>query len=288
MSATKNVVITSANCVTAGLLIPILKAKGFYTTGLIRKPATLATDETITNWMDSEKARMALVNADYIIHLSGEINAKKKSAYKEANVKTTQIVADMTKGSNAKRIIFLSYPNAVIHHNNYYLHYKAEAERLLVNTQKEVIIFRCPVIIDSPDKPSRIDTLFIAKNGKGVPVIGNGNQKMHPVYRGDVVNAIVAALDKGKPGIHELSGAEEMTINEFIRIVNQNPQVKINHTPALLAKILSRFIPTLSSTFVDIMLNHTNSIYVPEVYREFGIAPASITSMWNKSRQISR
>jgi len=142
-----------------------------------------------------------------------------------------------------------------------------------------------PVIIDPPEPPSRIDTLFMPQNGKAVPVIGNGRQRMHPVYRGDVVAAILAALEKGRPGVYELSGAEEMTINRFIQLVNLDPDVKIAQTPGWLARLLSRFVKGLSPTFVDIMLRHTDSPYEPATYREFGIEPSSITGIWSRKRK---
>lgn len=76
MSGTPKVVNTSANCYTAGLLIPLLKENGYHTVGLIRKSAHTDAHETLTDWMNSNIARKALEDADFIIHLSGEINAK--------------------------------------------------------------------------------------------------------------------------------------------------------------------------------------------------------------------
>ena len=278
-----NVVITSANGATAGLLIPRLKEKGYHTTGLIRAPARIGADEVITDWINAAAAKAALTQADYIIHLSGDANAKNKKSYIEANYSTTKIVADNISKTRRQRIIYLSYANAGPDQKNLYLRYKGEAEQLLLGTGKEVVIFRCPVIIDAPGKASKMDVLLLSQKGRSVRTIGNGRQKMHPVYRGDVVNAIIAALEKDSAGIYELSGPEEITIDEFIRLVNQNPSVKINHIPAWLAIILSRLIPDLSPTFVDLMLHHSNSSYTPETYQEFGLSPSSITSLFQHS-----
>jgi nucleoside-diphosphate-sugar epimerase len=282
------IVITSANCATAGLLIPRLREKGYHITGLIRAPAAIGTDETISNWMNSTAAKEALATADGIIHLSGDANAKNRAAYVEANFATTklvtdsvQLVTDSSRKEKQQRIIYLSYANASIDERNLYLHYKGEAERLLLHTGKEVVIFRCPVIIDAPGKASRIDDLFIAKKGKAVPVLGNGLQKIRPLYRGDVVNIIVAALEKGQPAVYELSGPEEMTVNDLIRSANQNPNVKMRHIPAWIVPLLSRLVPGLSPTFADLMLHHTNSIYNPGTFREFGVLPTPITSLWH-------
>ena len=274
-----NIVITSANCATAGLLIPRLREKGYHVTGLIRTPAAIGTDETISDWMNSTAAKDALATADGVVHLSGDANAKNKAAYIDANYATTKLVADSLKRAK-QRIIYLSYAGADPDEKNLYLQYKGKAEQLLLRTGKEVVIFRCPVIIDAPGRASRIDDLFIAKKGKAVPVLGNGLQKIRPLYRGDVVNMIIAALEKGQPGVYDLSGPEEMTVNDLIRLANQDPGAKMKHIPSWIVPLLSRLIPGLSPTFADLMLHHTNSSYSPETYREFGVASTSIASLW--------
>ncbi|NML39711.1 NAD-dependent epimerase/dehydratase family protein [Chitinophaga sp. G-6-1-13] len=282
MSQPLKIVITSANCFTAGLLIPALKAKGYYTIGLIRNPQTIESDETITNWMNNDKAKRALQDADHIIHLSGEINSKKEAVYIQANKTSTQIVAEAASVGKARRLIFLSYPGADACSKNLYLRYKGEAEKILSAAGKEAVIFRCPIIIDSPDKPSRIDTLFISQNGKAIPVIGDGRQMMQPVYRGDVVKMIVSALEHGDPGIYELSGPERLSLTGFVQLVNQNPAVKIRYTAPWLAKLLANFIKGLSTTFVDILLNHADSEFTPATYKKFGIQPTSLTTLWSR------
>jgi len=303
MTSAGKVVITSANCATAGFLIPRLREKGYHTTGLIRQPAAIGTDAIITDWMNSDAAKTALAGADYIIHLSGDANAANSRLYKEANYDTTRRVADSARNGKVRRIIYISYSNAGTHQKNLYLHYKGHAENLLLSTGKEVVIFRCPVIIDAPGRPSRIDPLFVSQKGKAVPAIGSGQQKMHPVYRGDVVNAILSALEKGHPGRYELSGPEEMTVDEFIHIVNDNPAtpagrdharqagqklpVRIRHIPGWLAILLSRLVPGLSPTFVDLMLHHTDSLYSPATYGEFGLAPCSIIGLFSQPGNLN-
>src|SRR5882757_9374025 len=103
------VVITSANSATGLLLVPALKAAGHYTIGLVRKPVDISADEVIIDWMNAAAARQALAEADYIVHLSGELNARSERLYMEANLATTRIVAE---NAHARRIVYLSYPHA--------------------------------------------------------------------------------------------------------------------------------------------------------------------------------
>lgn len=270
------VVITSANSATGLLLIPVLKDAGYHTIGLVRKPADIGADEIITDWMQAPAARKALGEADAIVHLSGELNAKNERMYAAANRDTAALVAAYGKAAS---LIYLSYPHASSGERNYYLRYKGEAEELLGGMGIPLVIFRCPVIIDAPDVPSRIDVLFRSGKGRPVPVIGSGRQTMRPVYRGTVVEAIASALAGGRPGVYELSGPDEVTVDAFIRMANP-PGVRLLHIPGWLAYMLSRVLPGLSSTFVDMMLHYTSSTYDPGTYREFGIEPVSIVEMW--------
>jgi len=280
------IVITSANSATGSMLIPVLKAAGHYIIGLVRKPVDLPADEVITDWMHAPAAVRALEGADVIIHLSGELNAKNERLYKEANLETARVVA---KYAGSARLIYLSYPHASSGEKNFYLQTKGQAEEVLHQTGIPLVVFRCPVIIDAPDKVSKIDVLFKARGGTvplfgwdwPVPVIGSGQQTMRPVYRGTVVEAIASAAAGGGAGVYELSGVDEVTVDEFIRLANP-PGVRLLHLPGWLAFALSRVLPELSSTFVDMMLHHTGSVFDPATYREFGIEPVSVVGMWKR------
>lgn len=261
------------------MLIPVLKAAGHYTIGLVRKPADIGSDEVITDWMQSPAARKALAETDAVIHLSGELNAKNERMYAAANRDTTRIVAE---NARAKRLIYLSYPHASPGEKNHYLRYKGEAEELLGRTGIPLVIFRCPVLIDATDVPSKIDVLFRSQKGRPVPVIGSGSQTMRPLYRGTVIEAIAAALTDGRPGVYELSGPDEVTIDEFIRLANP-PGTRLLHIPGWLAYLLSMILPGLSSAFVDMMLHYASSQYDPATYQEFGIRPVSIVEMWRRA-----
>jgi uncharacterized protein YbjT (DUF2867 family) len=282
------IVITSANSATGAKLIPVLKVAGHFTIGLVRKPSALTADEMIADWMHNPEAARAIGSADAVIHLSGELNAKTERIYEEANLETTSVVAAHARGG---RLVYLSYPHASPGEKNHYLRTKGQAEDMLRQTGTPLVVFRCPVIIDAPEQASKIDVLFKARKGglpifprRGwhVPVIGSGQQTMRPVYRGTVVEAIASAVVSGRPGTYELSGIDEVTIDEFIRLANP-PGVRLLHIPGWMALLMSRVLPELSSTFVDMMLHHTASVYDPATYHEFGLKPLSVVEMWKEA-----
>ena len=66
-----------------------------------------------------------------------------------------------------------------------------------------------------------------------------------------------AALDPETPtGTFEFAGPDTMTAEGFARLVNSEP-IRIRRTPAMLARLLGRVIPTLTPELVDVMLADT-------------------------------
>src|SRR6266496_6845317 len=74
--------------------------------------------------------------------------------------------------------------------SNSYLRYKAEAEEALRSCGVPAVIFRCDHIYGPPSQPGPTASAFVAKSGR-VVVLGRGTQKLAPLYRDDVVEAIL-------------------------------------------------------------------------------------------------
>jgi nucleoside-diphosphate-sugar epimerase len=69
-------------------------------------------------------------------------------------------------------------------------------------------ILRCHHIYGPSEEPGPTARSFLASNGRSVTILGRGSQRLSPVYREDVVEAIVhAALNPAAPvGTFELAG----------------------------------------------------------------------------------
>jgi uncharacterized protein YbjT (DUF2867 family) len=104
-------------------------------------------------------------------------------------------------------------------------------------------------------------------------------QQERPVYRGDVVAAIMAAIEGGASGVYDLTGPEEMTANDLVRLVNRNSRIPIAHTPVWLARTLSLFVPGLSRTFVDVMVRDSTGD-PSQAIAEFGLKLTSLHTLW--------
>jgi nucleoside-diphosphate-sugar epimerase len=275
----KTIVVTGANGLVGRALLKKLQQTQAYVIALTRSAVELPANRLITGPLDAPPAVAAMGGADCVIHLVGTFFPIGKSSYWNDNVVATSAVANASKDSKAKRIVFLSHVGASEDSKNQYLHTKAQAERLLTAMPKEVVIFRCTHIVGNPESPGPYALSLIAKPGKKAGVLGSGRQRVAPVYLGDVVAALVLAMTKGAPGVYDLAGPEQMSVDELVRIVNRNPQAPISHLPNPIARALGAVLPMLPGPFVDVILK--DSIGDPSRAKStFGLPLTSLRSIW--------
>src|SRR6516164_2391398 len=189
----------------------------------------------------------AIGKSDAVIHLAGTLQPKGRNSYDSANVQTSATVV--------RRLIFLSYVGADTGSPNAYLRSKALAEGLLVESGIPTTIFRCLHIYGPPESPGPTAGAFIAGDRRPVTVPGTGKQLIEPLYIGDVVDAVLGAIDRddAPTGIFDLGGPDRMTMDDFVRTLN-SPDVRIRHMPPRLARVLAHLSPSLTPALMDLLL----------------------------------
>jgi uncharacterized protein YbjT (DUF2867 family) len=223
----------------------------------------------------------AFGDADAVVHLAGTLQPRKPNTYRAANLDAALATAAALAHSQAQRVVFLSFLTARLDASNSYLRYKAEAEEALRSCGIPAVIFRCDHIYGPPSEPGPTASAFVAKSGK-VTLLGSGTQQLAPVYRDDVVEAILhAALDPETPtGTFEFAGPDTMTAEAFARLVNSEP-IRIRRTPGMLARLLGRVVPTLTPELVDVMLADTVPTEdVTATARRFGVELHRPADVW--------
>lgn len=281
------VTVTSANSLVGQELMDRLAAAGKERVALVRKPATLlAGTDMVADWTTPGAAgavRAAIGRADAVVHLSGELVAKTAEEYDAANVETTRIVADALRPG--QRVVFLSYLGADPQSRNLFLRAKGRAEQTLQNSPAEAVIFRTQIIAHAPDAPGGFeDAIRQTKPGASVRLIGNGTGQVRPIAQGDVINAILAAVAGHCPaGTYELVGPEVMSLNDLVRLYNGDGRVPISHTPGWMARPLSRVIPDLTPTFVDLFLRPAGPGNPEPLASMLGLHLTPMSTLWAKT-----
>ena len=233
--------------------IAITGANGRIGAALRRRLAGFATEARPLGRGDDLAA--AFRDAEVVVHLAGTLRPEPPNTYVEANLRTVERTVSALEGSSVERIVFLSYVGADLCSSNEYLRAKGLAEELLRSCGRDVVVFRCSHVYGPPEDPGPTAEAFLAKNGRAARVLGSGRQRVAPVFREDVVEAIVrAALDSTTyHGRYDLTGPEELTADEFALALNGG-HATLRHVQPRLARALARIVPGLPPALAEVML----------------------------------
>jgi uncharacterized protein YbjT (DUF2867 family) len=259
--------------------VAVTGASGQVGTALQRRLARLTN--RVRPLGHADDLETAFGDADAVIHLAGTLQPRKPNTYRAANLDTALATAAALAQSPAQRVVFLSFITARVDASNSYLRYKAEAEAALRSSGTPAVILRCDHIYGPPSDPGPTASAFIAKSGR-VTLLGSGTQRLAPLYRDDVVEAIVrAALDPDTPtGTFDFAGPDTMTAEEFARQLNAQ-QIQIRRIPTVIARLLGHIAPSLTPELVDVLLaDSVPSSEVAATARSFGVDLHNLVDVW--------
>src|SRR5215472_6501287 len=145
---------------------------------------------------------------------------------------------------------------------------------------------RCSDALTLSGRPStRAPTAvtLLAGGKKSVKVLGNGKQRVAPVYLGDVVAAMDAAITSDHTGTFDLQGPDEMSFDDLVRLVNGAAKLSIAHVPAVLARLLQFVGPKLPGSLIDVMVHDSRSDH-PTAHRVLGLSLRHLGEVWLRRR----
>jgi nucleoside-diphosphate-sugar epimerase len=141
------------------------------------------------------------------------------------------------------------------------------------------VVFRCAHVFGPPAEPGSTVAALLAERGHPVWVLGPGTQRLAPVYREDVADAIVATLAPASyHGRFDLPGAEVLTMDELARVVNGGSS-GLHHVPPLAARALGHVRPDLTPELVDVLLADSIGDQV-RADRTFGLARHGVSALY--------
>ena len=264
--------------------IAVMGASGQVGTALRLRLAELPNEVRIVGRDDD--AGDAVRDAVVVIHLAGTLRPARQTTYERANLGTVRRTVGALAGSSVERVIFLSYVGADPRAENAYLRAKGEAEVLLFRCGRDCVVFRCTHIFGPPDDPGPTVAGLTAGPGHSLWVIGDGSQRVAPVYRDDVVDAIVAALDpRTYHGRFDLPGPEVLTMDAFARIVNAGG-TRLRHLSPRMARALSHAVRGMPPELVDVMLSDSVGEQ-RRIDRAFGLERRGVSDVYRPSVPIA-
>lgn len=186
-------------------------------------------------------------HADIIIHCAAVINEKNPRKYNEVNLQGTKNILRAAKKNKVKKFIYISSwatnPQAGNYARSKYL-----AELAVKKMASKYIIIR-PADIYSKKQSHLKNLINLIKKLPVIPIIGDGNYQISPVYVNDVSEIIIKLIDTGKRnGIYTVTGPKIYSFKQIVKLICQTlrQQKPLIHLPYKLIYPLIYFADKLN------------------------------------------
>ena len=247
-------------------------------TSAIEKLKELGIEVAYGDVLDKESLKKAVEHVETVIHLVGIIVEKKGATFEIIHTQGTKNLVDVSKAAGVQRFIYISALGARENARSRYHKTKWEAERAVINSGMEYVIFRPSIMIGEGGEfitmPSKIVRWALI-----IPII-DGESKVQPIYVENTVDCIIKSLTDTKTTnrIFEIAGPDQITYKELFLILMEvldvdNPTFQIPITfmwPA--ACILERVMekPPITTQQL-IMLQEDNICDIREMQEVFNL-----------------
>ena len=248
---------------------------------LVRDPRRLVFDaascgcELVAgDLLDPAARRAALQNVEAVIHTAALVKmwVRDRRDFWRVNVEALRVLLHDAAAANVRRIVYTSSfmalgPSADVNADerlrnagpfaNKYEETKAQALAWLRSEgfKRYPVVVLVPGVIYGPGPATEGNLVGGMINqylaGKFPGILGSGRQRWSFAYNADVVNAHLAALEKGKPGEVYLLAGDNRSLNDFFQLLGEYSQVRrpLRHLPFVLGKIVGAMEVTRARCF---------------------------------------
>jgi len=172
------------------------------------------------NPTDAASVAGVIAGADAVINLIGILYERGKNTFQRMHVDAAETIARAAAQAGIKHMVHLSALGADIAAESMYAQSKAAGENAVRAANPDAVILR-PSIIFGPEDNFFNRFARMTTWSPTLPLIGGGKNKFQPVYVGDVVAAILVALDN--PATHgqtyELGGPAIYSFEQLMHYI---------------------------------------------------------------------
>jgi NADH dehydrogenase len=226
------ILVTGASGFVASHLIPQLRKGGQPLRCLVTNEAEGArikapgAELAIGNVTDPDSLRAGMVGVDTVIHLVAVIRETRQNTFNRVNVIGTQNVVNAAKSAGVKRFIHMGILGATADPRYTYLHSKWLGMEAVKSSGLDYSILQPSVMFGEGAGfvASLVRSIHLAPFI--VPIAGDGNSKLQPIWVGDVVTCLGKLLAGEKRGEScQIGGPEIVTyaamIDEVLRALGE-------------------------------------------------------------------
>jgi len=242
------------------------------------------------NLFDPAQLDVFLRGVDAVINLAGILHSRRGQPYgsdfARMHVELPKKIASACAAEKIRRVIHISALGADPQGSSMYLRSKGDGERALQAARGlDTTIFRPSVVFGPGD--AFLNTFASLQRAFPVIPVACAKARFQPVYVGDVVQAIVNALDNaatyGKT--YELAGPRVYTLGELVRFAGQavGRDRRIFALPGFVGRLQARLFemlpgpPMLTRDNLDTM--KTDNVMTGPIAPELGVTPTSLEAV---------
>jgi uncharacterized protein YbjT (DUF2867 family) len=235
-----------------------------------------------------ELAQLA-ASCDAAVHLIGTIKETRDNRYVDSHTLPAQALVETAARAGLRRILYLSILGADPASRSHCLRARAEVEHILSQAAIPTTVIRVPMVLGEGDRAS----LALARRASTRQVfLFRGESLEQPIYAGDVIAAIVNALDRTESGtesqhrVHDLAGPESLSRHTLVvraaAMLNQRPVIR--SLPLGLGIVLAQVLqwivsrPPITPEMLRV-LDHDDAIDPRPAATELGITLTPLDTM---------
>jgi uncharacterized protein YbjT (DUF2867 family) len=179
-------------------------------------PAEIRPEVSIVDYRDAGALAEIARDCRYAVHLVGILKEGSTSRYEDAHEASTRALADAAALAGLRRVVYLSILGSNPKSANACLASKGRAEQILLDAKTPALVLRVPMVVGPGDVTANI--VRREALARVLPLAAGVRCRTQPIYAGDVVDAIVAGLERDGLDdlILDLAGPESLTQREFI------------------------------------------------------------------------
>lgn len=181
---------------------------------------------------------------DTVIHLAGVTHALDKNLYSQVNVQGTKNLLLACKKNNVKKIIYVS-TRAISPSGGFYSISKMKAEQIVRNSSINFTILRLAEVYGGSKDKGVEHLIGMIKKLSIIPIVGNGEYRLQPVYIKDVVDVIISVCKSDKTNFktYNICGPDIFTYNNLVKLICESMNLKrrLIHVPTVAVLIFAYF-----------------------------------------------
>ena len=185
----------------------------------IKKFKDLGIEVAYGDVLDKESLKKAVEGVETVIHLVGIIVEKKGATFEIIHTQGTKNLVEVSKAAGVQRFIYTSALGARENARSRYHKTKWEAEKAVINSGMEYVIFRPSIMIGEGGE----FITMLSKIVRWAPIIPiiDGKSKVQPIYVENTVDCIIKSLTDPKTTnrIFKIAGPDQITYKELFLIL---------------------------------------------------------------------